>query len=139
MSEPPPGAGLYASLRRLLASGLEIAQVRLDLLAVELAQEKERALDALFWALLAWLMVTVGTVLGVGLLLMLLWDGYRLPALALGSLGFLGAGAWMAARARQRLRSPGGPGAASRDELARDRAALQGQDAGPPPDRPDGR
>jgi len=131
MSGLPPGNGLYASLRRLLATGLEIAEVRLELLAVELAQEKERALDALLWALLAWMMLTVGVVLAVGLLLVLLWDGYRLPALAVLSLGFLAAGAALVRRARQRLATPGGPGAASRGELARDRAALEGRE--PPP------
>lgn len=78
--------------------------------------------------LLAWLLLTVGVLLGVGLLLMLLWDGYRLPALALLSLAFLGAGVWAVRSARRRLASPGGPGAASRGELARDRAALEGRE-----------
>ena len=121
----PSGAGLLASLRRLVASTLELAQVRLELLAVELEQEKQRIFEALAWAALALLLIGVALLLAVGLLLMLLWDGYRLAALALLCALFLGAGVWAARRARARLGAPAGRAVgASLDELARDRAAL---------------
>jgi len=126
MSEPP--RGLLASLRRLLATGLEIAQVRLELLAVELEQEKLRIFDGLLWAALALLMLGVGLLLAVGLLLLLVWDGHRLAALGVLSVLFLGAGALLARLARSRLSSPQGIAAGSLDELARDRAALEGRE-----------
>jgi uncharacterized membrane protein YqjE len=121
----PPGAGLLVSLRRLLSTTLEIAQVRLELLAVELEQEKQRVVAGLLWAALAVLLLGIGTVLLVGLLLLLLWDGYRLPALALLSLLFLGGGGLLLRRAHARLSSRGGLAAASLGELARDREALE--------------
>lgn len=125
--------GLLGSLRRLLAGAVETAQVRLDLLAVELEQEKRRLLEALMLAAGALLLLGVGLVLAVALLLMLLQEGYRLAALALLTLAFLG-GAWMLVRlARDRLASPGGVAAASRAELARDRRSLAGGSVVVPP------
>ena len=129
MAEASP-PGLVDSLRRLLGGALESVQVRLDLLAVELEQEKRRLLQALLLGALALLMLGVGTVLLVGLLLLLLQEGYRLAALAVLALAFLGGGFALVRLAGQRLASPGGIAAATRGELARDRQALVGQGAG---------
>ena len=125
MSTTEP-AGLLGSLRRLLAGAVETAQVRLDLLAVELEQEKRRLLEALMLAAGALLLLGVGLVLAVALLLMLLQEGYRLAALALLTAAFLGGAGMLLRLARDRLASPGGLAAASRAELARDRQSLAG-------------
>jgi uncharacterized membrane protein YqjE len=45
-------AGLFDSLRRLLRTGLEITQVRLELLGADLALEKLRLIDVALRALL---------------------------------------------------------------------------------------
>lgn len=141
MAEPPT-PGLLDSLRRLLGGALESVQVRLDLLALELEQEKRRLLQALLLAALALLMLGVGTVLLVGLLLLLVQEGYRLAVLGVLALAFLGASLALVRLAARRLASPGGIAAATRDELARDRQALadsaSGEVAGPgrAPDRP---
>jgi len=129
MSGPAAEPGLLASLRRLVATSIEIAQVRIELFAVELEQEKLRVFDGLMWAALALLLLAVGLSLGAGLLLMLFWDGYRLPALALLCALFLGAGVWTARLARRRLSNPGGSAVdASLGELARDRESLRGRE-----------
>ena len=129
MSGPAAGPGLLASLRRLVATSIEIAQVRIELFAVELEQEKLRVFDGLMWAALALLLLAVGLSLGAGLLMMLFWDGYRLPALALLCALFLGAGVWVARLARRRLSNPGGSAVdASLGELARDRESLRGRE-----------
>jgi uncharacterized membrane protein YqjE len=129
MPPPAPGAGLFQSLRRLLATALDIAQLRLDLLANELAQEKLRIFDALAWAAVALLLLALGLILGVALLVALAPEAWRPLVLGLLSLACLGGGAWMLHQARRRLASPGGMLAASRAELARDRAGL---DSTPP-------
>ena len=123
--------GLLDSLRRLGATALETVQVRADLLAVELEQEKRRLLGALLLGALALLLLGVGLVLLVGLLLMLLHEAHRLAALAVLTLAFLGAGLALVLRARRQLESPGGLAAGSRGELARDRQALSGAAAAP--------
>ena len=128
---PPPsapsaaaGSGLFESLRRLLATGLAIAQVRLDLLGNELEQEKLRLFDALAWAAVALLLLGLGLLLGAALLVALAPEAWRLLALGLLTLACLGGGAWMLNQARRRLTSPGGLLAATRAELARDHDAL---------------
>lgn len=125
MDQPPePAGGLFASLRRLLATGLEIAQVRLQLLGNELEQEKLRLFDGLLLAGVGLMMVTVGAALLCGFVLMLFWEGYRLAALAALTLLFLGGGLLVLRAGGQRLRSPGSLFQASLAELRQDRAGL---------------
>ena len=144
----PESAGLLGSLRSVLAGAVETAQVRLDLLAVELEQEKRRLLEALVLAAGALLLLCVGLVLAVALFLLLLQEAYRLAALGVLTLAFLGGAVLLLHLARGRLASPGGIAAASRAELARDRQALSpgaatapgpavGVPAGRAPTRPD--
>lgn len=127
---PPTGGtarskGLFASLRRLIDTGLELAQVRLELLVVELEIEKKRVFDGLLRAALALLLLGVGLVLLVGLVLMMFWDGYRLPALAVMTVLFLGSGLWLGRTARARLSNRDGAFSGSRAELASDREAVR--------------
>lgn len=124
MNAPPAGGGLLASLRRLVASGLELAQVRLELLSTEIEQEKLRLFEAFIWAAVGLLLLVVGVVLAIGTLALMLQDAYRLPVLAVLSLVLLAAAAWLLRLARDRLRRPGGLFSASVAELSRDRQAL---------------
>lgn len=125
MSEPGKSIGLFASLRRLLGTVLEIAQVRLELLGTELEFEKRRLFDGLLLGLIALLMLGVGVVLLCGFIILLFWEGYRLTAVGVLTLLFLAAAAWLVRAARHRLQSPKGMFEASLAELQRDRAGLQ--------------
>ncbi len=128
-SDARPEAGLLASLRGLLVTGLDIAQARLALLGNELEEQKVRIVEGLVLAVAGLFVLGVGVALFCGLVLLLFWEGYRLPALALLTLAFLGGGGWLLTLARRRLRSEGGPFRASLDELRQDRAALEPRDA----------
>lgn len=130
--DPGPGRGLLASLRQLLATVLEMAQVRLDLLLTELEQEKLRVFDALLWAGLAFMLVGVGVLMLCGFLVVLLWDSYRVATLGALTLLFLGAGGWLMRAARKRLRGPSGLLAATLGELHQDLAELRRHDGGGP-------
>jgi uncharacterized membrane protein YqjE len=100
--------GLLGSLRGLLRNGAELAEVRLELFATEIRQEKLRLLESLAW-------------LG--------GEPYRLSTLGVVTLLYL-AGAWFAwQRSRARQRADGPAFAASLAELRRDRAMLGGQPA----------
>lgn len=125
MSDPVSATGLFASLRRLLGTALEVAQVRLELFSTEVELEKRRLFDGLLWAVIALLVLGVGLVLLCGFIILLFWDGYRLAALGLMTLLFLVGGCLLLREARQRLRSPHGMFNASVTELARDRSGLQ--------------
>lgn len=133
MNESPLGAqggGLLVSLRRLIATALELAQVRLELIGTELEAQKLRILAGLIWAVLGVVLVSVGLVLLAGWVLLLFWDGYRLPALAVMMLLFLGGGALVLRHAMARLKTPPGAFSLSAAELAQDRAALTPREGG---------
>jgi len=124
MPDPVPPRGLFASLRQLVSTLLDIAQVRLELLGTEIEVEKRRIFDGLLWAGVALLLLGLGLVLLCGFVVLLLWDGYRLAAVATLALLFLGGGALSMQQAKQRLRSPQGVFNTSLTELQRDQSAL---------------
>ena len=122
---PASRAGLFESLRQLLRTALEMAQVRLELLVSDLEIEKLRLVDAVLRALLGLLLLGLGLVLLIGFVLLLLWDSYRLPALGVLTLLCLGGGLGLLHAAKHRLRHGEGMFAATRAEFERDQAALR--------------
>jgi uncharacterized membrane protein YqjE len=133
MNGPAPASGLFASLRRLLATTLEIAQVRLSLLGTEIELEKRRLFDGLLWAAVALLLLGIGLVLSCGFIILLFWDGYRLTATGVMTLLFLVGGLLLMREARRRLHNPAGMFSTSVTELQRDRAELQDSEQHEPP------
>ena len=125
MRNPVGESGLFASLSRLLATALEIAQVRLELLSTELELEKRRIFDGLIWSALAILLLVIGLVLLCGFVILLLWEGHRLAAVGTMALLFLGGGVTLILEARNRLRNTSGMFKSSVTEIVRDRAGLQ--------------
>jgi uncharacterized membrane protein YqjE len=124
MSETAPSSGLFASLRQLLATVLEIAQVRLEIFGNELEQEKLRISGALMLAAIGLMLLSVGTVLLCGFVLMLLEQGYRLAVLGLLTAAFLAGGVLVLLACSRRLRTPGRMFAATLGEIANDRSGL---------------
>lgn len=125
VSSSAKASGLFASLRRLLDTGLEIAQVRLDLLGTEVELEKRRLFDGLIWAAVGLVFFGIGLVLFCGFVTLLFWEGYRLAAVGTMALLLLGGGVFLMREARLRLRAPNGIFNASLTELKRDRAGLE--------------
>ena len=124
MNDPVQESGLFASLRRLLATVHEMAQVRLELLGTEVELEKRRLFDGLLWGAVALLVLGVGLVLLCGFVILLFWEGYRLAAVGVMALLFLVVGVLLMREVRQRLRNPTSMFNASVAELKRDRAEL---------------
>jgi uncharacterized membrane protein YqjE len=125
---PASRAGLFESLRQLLRTGLAIGQVRLELLVNDLEIEKLRLIEVALRALLGLMLLGLSLLLLIGFLLMLLWDGYRLPALGVLTLLCLGGGLLLLQEAKRRLRDGGQMLAATRAELERDQTALHAND-----------
>ncbi len=128
MSGPVQPSGLFASTRRLLATVIEIGQVRLELVGTEVEFEKRRVLDALIWAAVGLLLMGVGIVLLCGFVILLFWEGYRLAAVGVMTLLCLGGAALLIWQARERLRSPNGMFGATLAELKQDLAGLRASD-----------
>jgi uncharacterized membrane protein YqjE len=125
---PASRAGLFESLRQLLRTGLAIGQVRLELLVNDLEIEKLRLIEVALRALLGLMLLGLSLLLLIGFLLMLLWDGYRLPALGVLTLLCLAGGLLLLQEAKRRLRDGGQMLAATRAELERDQTALHAND-----------
>lgn len=130
MTDAPPG--LLASFRQLLGSALGLLHNRIELLGVELAEERENLLTLITLGMLAVICLGAGLVFFAALIIYLCWNTY--PALALGvcSLLFLSVGvvAWWRAVRQPRLGSR--IFSASLAELHKDRVALAADD-GPTP------
>lgn len=121
---PTAGVALQASLRSLGATLLGMAHTRLELLTLELEDEKQRLLGVLAWGALAVVLGALSLVFLAGWLTVLWWDTHRL--LVLG--GFAGVFLLLALVAVWRVRvlwsASQGWLSASLSELEADRQAL---------------
>lgn len=115
---------MFASVRKLLGTLLEVVQVRIALISNEIEQEKLRIFDGLLWAGLALLMLGLSALLLTAFILVLFWDSYRLQVLGGLAVLFLAAGSGLLGVAYARLRTPGGMFRSSAEEIQRDRAAM---------------
>lgn len=123
-SAPPAGAALQSSLRSLGATLLGIAHTRLELLSLELEDEKQRLLGVLAWGALAILLGGLGLVFLAGWFTVLLWDTHRLLALGVFAGAFLAAAVLAVWRVRTLMKASEGWLSASLSELDADRQAL---------------
>jgi uncharacterized membrane protein YqjE len=130
MSEPAGsnsagGGRLLSSVQGLAATLVAVFHTRLELLATEVEEEKQRLLAVLGWGALAVLMGTVASVFLAGFITVALWDSHPLLALGGLTLAFAGACVWAMRRVNAIVQSPGGMLAASLAELQADHDALK--------------
>ncbi|MEJ2767926.1 phage holin family protein [Mycetohabitans sp. B46] len=74
---------IHSSLRRLIGSVSSLLQTRLELVGIELAEEKERLLGVLFAGLAAMMFATMALVTLTVLIAAAFWETYRWQALAM--------------------------------------------------------
>lgn len=117
--------GLYASLKGLLGTSLTLLQTRLQLLATELEEERQRVLAALLWTAVAVLAIGAGLIFLAVFVTVLFWDEHRLLVLGGFAGVFMSLGIVAALFVRRLWSSPSGLFADSLAELSRDRAALR--------------
>jgi uncharacterized membrane protein YqjE len=136
MAEGTPGgeayrAGLFASLKGLFGTSLALVQNRLQLLGVELAEERLRLLSLVTYGAVAFICLSAGLVFLAVFLTVLFWESHRLLALGVFSALFLGAGIATLLMALSYARAGSTLFKGSLAELARDREALaQGDSTG---------
>jgi uncharacterized membrane protein YqjE len=125
MGEAPQRGGLLASLRVLLATLIETLHTRLELLGVELEEEKLRLIRLLASCAAAFFLLGAGTVFFAIFVTVAMWDDHRLLVLGLFTAVFLGGGLAALFFAAQTVRAKSRLFAASLAELARDRSELE--------------
>ena len=121
--------GLFASTKGLLGTGVTLLHNRLELLGVELAEERVRLVSLLAYGAAAFLCIAAGLIFLAIFLTVLLWENNRLLALGVFSALFLGAGIASLTLAMSLARSGSKLFSASLAELRRDGAALATSDA----------
>jgi uncharacterized membrane protein YqjE len=120
----PDQRGLFASAKGLLGTGVTLIHNRLELLGVELAEERVRVTSMLAYGGAAFLCIAAGLVFLAIFLTVLLWESNRLLALGIFSALFLGAGIASLLLAMRLGRSGSKLFSASLAELRKDRDAL---------------
>lgn len=125
-AEGHAGLGLFASLRRLLTTLIELVHSRLDLVGIELQLEVQRATNLLLWAFAAIVCGIVALVLLAATVLIAFWDTHRLLAAGCITAAFALTSLGMALLVRHRLRTRPRLFGATLDELQHDVAALRG-------------
>lgn len=125
-AEGHAGHGLFASLRRLLTTLIELVHSRLDLVGIELQLEVQRATSLLLWAFAAIVCGIVALVLLAVTVLIAFWETHRLLAAGCVTAAFALASLGMLLLVRHRLRTRPRLFGATLDELQHDVAALRG-------------
>jgi len=132
--QAPRPAGLVASLRGVLVSMLGIAGTRIELIGLEVAQEKERLVGLLFTALAAAFALSLAVLLVTFLVIAHFWDSYRLTAIGGFVLLYAALGGWLIAGLKRELETHPPLFSATLAELEKDRDALRsGMKRGEPP------
>ncbi len=124
----PSRPRLAESLHGIIDAGLKTAQTRLELLAVELQEEKLRLTGLALNTVLAGLLLGFGLVFLMIFLTVLFWEEHRLLALGISTAVCLVGGLIAASNAGRAFRSGTKLFSASLAEFARDRAALRKPD-----------
>lgn len=118
------GKGLFESLSALSATLVAMAYTRLDLLSIDLEEERAHASLQLVLTLTALFLMGVGVVLLVMLLVVVYWDTHRILVLASLASFFLLTGLLVVWFAWHKMRSKPRLFAASLSELHKDRQQL---------------
>jgi uncharacterized membrane protein YqjE len=103
----PESGGLMESLQRMAGTLLAIFQTRLDLLSSEMEEERLNIGQMLLYGSIALFFFGLAIVLLTILIVVLLWDSYRLPVLGSFIVLYFAAGllAWSATRSVAREKS----------------------------------
>lgn len=127
MTEGPPEAGLFASLKRMLATLLEIGSTRLELVSVEIQEQIEYAAGVLLWGVTAIFFGSLTVLLLALTIVIAFWDGHRLLAAGLVTAAFALIAAAAAFVVRTRIARRPRFLAATAGELKRDAEALDAE------------
>jgi uncharacterized membrane protein YqjE len=118
------GTGLLASLQRLVGTALGIAQTRIEIVATEYEEERERLRELVFYGLASLWLFSFGLILLTLVMVMLFWEDHRLAVLSVFAGLYLVLGAGMGLVLRGKLKERPRLFAATVAELKKDRDRL---------------
>jgi uncharacterized membrane protein YqjE len=112
-------------VRRIFGSFFSILQSRLELIGIELAEEKDRLLAVLFLGLAAMMLAMMALIALTALVAIAFWDTYRWQALAGITLVYALAALVCGLRARSNLHNAPGVFEATLHEFEKDREIFR--------------
>jgi uncharacterized membrane protein YqjE len=112
-------------LRRIFGSVFSILQTRLELIGIELAEEKDRLLSVLFLGLAAMMLAMMSLIALTALIAIAFWDTYRWQALAGITIVYAIAALVCALRARSNLHNAPAVFEATIHEFEKDREIFR--------------
>ncbi|CAG9206780.1 putative transmembrane protein [Paraburkholderia caribensis] len=118
-------SGDRGPLRRILSSFFSILQTRLELIGIELAEEKDRLLMVLFMGLAAMMLATMALIALTALIAIAFWDTYRWQSLAGITVVYAVAAIGCALRARSGLHNSPMIFEATLNEFEKDREIFR--------------
>jgi uncharacterized membrane protein YqjE len=125
VADDRPGTGLFASLKRALATLIALVQARVELVSVEIEEQIAYAANLLLWSIVAIFCVALTLLLLAVTIIIACWDQHRLLAsgLVTGAFALLAVIAIFITRGR--LQSQPRFLSATADELRRDAEVLE--------------
>lgn len=124
MADAAPQAGLLASVRRMLATLLELGSTRLELVSVEIQEQIEYAASLLLWGIAAIFFASLTVLLLALTIVIACWEQHRLLAAGLVTAAFALIAVVAALVVRRRLQTRPRFLSATSGELRRDAEAL---------------
>ncbi len=112
-------------MRRLLSSAFAMLHTRLELIGIELAEEKERLLGVLFLGLAAMLLAAMALIALTALIAIAFWDTWRWQALAGITVVYALGALFCALKARSGLHNAPLVFQATLEEFEKDREILR--------------
>ncbi|WP_322056860.1 phage holin family protein [Paraburkholderia sp. J63] len=115
----------HGPMRRLLSSAFAMLHTRLELIGIELAEEKERLLGVLFLGLAAMLLAAMALIALTALIAIAFWDTWRWQALAGITVVYALGALFCALKARSGLHNAPLVFQATLEEFEKDREILR--------------
>jgi uncharacterized membrane protein YqjE len=115
----------HGPLRRLLGSAFAMLQTRLELIGIELAEEKDRLIGVLFLGLAAMMLALLALIALTALVAIAFWDTWRWQALACITLIYATGAIVCTLKARNGLRNAPPVFQATLEEFEKDREILR--------------
>lgn len=121
----PPSQGAIDSIRSFLASWIAVVKTRVDIISVEIEEQREWLERVMLLALAALFCVSLGIILLTLFFVVLFWETARLWVLGGFAFLYLGGGAMLWILLRQKMKSKPRIFSATSNELGKDYSALQ--------------
>lgn len=121
---PGEGRGLFESLSVFAATLVAIVQTRLELLSIDLEEEREHLFSIMLLALVAVFLLGIGVVLAAILLVVIYWETHRILVLTILTVLFLLVGIATGAYALYKVRTKPRLFSSSLSELQKDSQQL---------------